>query len=373
MNFDFDEDQKALQDHARRFFGDRASSEAVREVLEGEQPFQTGLWTELAEMGFLGAAIPEKWGGSGFGYVELCLIAEEIGRSLAAVPFSSTVYLATELIKALGSEAQCAAWLPRIAAGEQIGCLAGAECWVEDDISRYPLRMGSEGLTGTSVPVVDGSIATFAIVLAETEDAGPALFLVDLAQPGVKRETLNSVDPSRGVARLTFAGATADPLGTPGEALAGLDAVLDRAAIFLAFEQIGGAEAALWMARDYSLERYAFGQPIGSFQAMKHMMADMYAALELARSNAYYGALALDGNPDLIPLAAAYSRISASKAYQKCSADNIQVHGGMGFTWEFDCHLHYRRAALLALQGGTVSSWSRKLVSRLKERDQAAA
>jgi alkylation response protein AidB-like acyl-CoA dehydrogenase len=159
--------------------------------------------------------------------------------------------------------------------------------------------------------------------------------------------------------------APADRLGVPGSAEILLSCILDRAAVFAAFEQIGGAEKALWMARDYSLERFAFGRPIGSFQAIQHMMADMYAATVLARSNAYYGVWALATQSDDLGLAAANARVSATQSYQLCARDAIHIHGGMGFTWEFDCHLHYRRSNFLAVQYGSLSQWEDRLVRQL--------
>ncbi|MFZ2994863.1 acyl-CoA dehydrogenase family protein [Sphingobium sp.] len=367
MNFDFDDDQKIIQSEIRRFLEDRAPIERVREVLDGKLPFQEALWRELGAMGFTGAAIPEAEGGSGLGYLELCLIAEELGRSLAAVPFASTVYLAAELIKAEGDEAQRARWLPRIATATTIGCLAVTEHSGRSDFSRLQCRYQDGTLTGVKHPVSDGDIADFAIVLAADGDADgkPSLFLVELTGAGVARVSLTSIDPTRAIARISFADAGAVRLGPAGDGLRILDEVYDKAAVLMAFEQIGGADRSLWMARDYSLERYAFGQPIGSFQAMKHLMADMYASATLARSNAYYGAWALSTGAAELPLAAAYARVSATRAYQFCASNCIQIHGGMGFTWEFDCHLHYRRANFLSLQCGTPTEWDRRLIARL--------
>jgi alkylation response protein AidB-like acyl-CoA dehydrogenase len=190
--------------------------------------------------------------------------------------------------------------------------------------------------------------------------------LVDLKGAGVSREPVKVIDPSRKAARVTFDGASAEPLGAPGKGFAILEAVYNRAAILVAFEQIGGAEAALQMACDYARERYAFGRQIGSFQAIKHMLADCYVALELARSNCYHGAWALATGADALPSAAAHARVAATIAYQQTSANNIQTHGGMGFTWEFDCHLHYRRSNHLALLLGGQSAWEDRLAAAIR-------
>jgi acyl-CoA dehydrogenase len=174
------------------------------------------------------------------------------------------------------------------------------------------------------------------------------------------------VDPTRSHAKLTFEGAPAERLGAPGQGWALLQRLLDRAAVLVAFEQVGGAQAALEMARDYALGRFAFGRPIASFQAVKHKMADMYVAIELARSNAYYGAWALSTDAPELPIAAAAARVSATEAFYLSAKECIQIHGGMGFTWEFDCHMYYRRAKLLALSLGSARRWKHELVARIE-------
>jgi alkylation response protein AidB-like acyl-CoA dehydrogenase len=221
-------------------------------------------------------------------------------------------------------------------------------------------------LTGAKVPVADGDVADFAIVLA-TEGVGRAgLFLVDLKGPGVTRASVATVDPTRSHARLSFDAAPAEALGAPGQGWPLTERLLDRAAVLVAFEQLGGAQAALEMAREYALGRFAFGRQIASFQAIKHKLADMYVGVELARSNAYYGAWALTKDTPELPVAAAAARVAASEAYYQAAKENIQIHGGMGFTWEFDCHLHYRRAKLTGLMLGSARRWKDLLVSRLE-------
>jgi alkylation response protein AidB-like acyl-CoA dehydrogenase len=183
---------------------------------------------------------------------------------------------------------------------------------------------------------------------------------------GVKAEAVETVDPTRSHAKVSFDGAAAEPLGAAGQGWAILDKVFDRAAVLYAFEQVGGSQAALEMARDYAMGRYAFGRPIASFQAIKHKLADVYVATELARSNAYYGAWALARNAPELPTAAAAARISANEAFFLAAKENIQVHGGMGFTWEFDCHLYYRRAKLLSLALGSTRLWKDRLITQLE-------
>lgn len=375
MNFDFSDDQKQLRDQARRFLAEKCSPKAVRAVLEGKADYDRDLWKGLAEMGFLGVAIPEEYGGTGAGHLELCVIAEELGRALAPVPFSSTVYLAAEALLLAGSEEQKQKWLPKISSGEAIGTLALFEGTSNPSPAAVKLAVSNGTLTGTKKPVADGAIADFAIVAARTGNSGRetdvSLFLIDLKAGGVTAKSLQNVDPSRQQAELTFAGAKAEPLGAANEGWSILSRVMDRAAVLIAFEQVGGADRALEMGRDYALDRIAFGRPIGSFQAIKHILADMYVSATLARSNSYYGAWALSTDAAELPEAAAAARISATQAFQHCAKQNIQVHGGMGFTWEFDCHLYYRRSNALALSLGSQSYWEDQLIDRMRQKNAA--
>jgi alkylation response protein AidB-like acyl-CoA dehydrogenase len=373
MNFDFSDDQKQLRDTARRYLAEHSPSQAVRAVLEGKAPYDRALWNGLAEMGFLGVAIPEQYGGAGAGQLELCVIAEEIGRVLAPVPFASTIYLAAEALMLAGSEAQKAKWLPKIAAGEAIGTLALFEGTGNPSPKAIKAAVSSGTLSGAKAPVADGMIADFAIVAARTAATGRetdiGLFIVELGGDGVARRALANLDQAHGQAEITFDKCKAEPLGAAGEGWSILTRLLDRAAVLMAFEQLGGADRALEMGRDYALERMAFGRPIGSFQAVKHMLADMYVAATLARSNCYYGAWALSTDAAELPEAAATARISATQAFQHCAKNNIQVHGGMGFTWEYDCHLYYRHAAATALALGSPTYWENQLIDRMRFRN----
>ncbi|MFN7054027.1 acyl-CoA dehydrogenase family protein [Hyphomonas sp.] len=372
MNLDFSDEQKQLRDQVRRFLEERCPPAAVRKVLEGDAGYDAGLYQGLAELGVLGAAIPEEYGGVGLGHLELCVVAEELGRVLAPVPVASSIYLAAECLLLAGSEEQKQEWLPKLAAGEAIGCFALKEGSGRMRAEKIAARFENGKLTGIKAPVADGMIADFAIVAAR-EGQGVSLCLVDLKASGVTREALDSIDPTRSQARLTFEGAPASRIGAAGDGWQIASQVLDRAAILIAFEQIGGADRSLEMARDYALERMAFGRQIGSFQAIKHMLADMYVSATLARSNGYYGAWALATNAPELPIAAATARVAATTAFQHCAKNNIQTHGGMGFTWEYDCHLYYRRSNALALALGSLSTWESLLIERMSHGNAAEA
>ena len=375
MNFDFSDDQKQLRDQARKFLSEKCPPKAVRTVLDGKADYDRELWKGLAEMGFLGVAIPEEYGGAGAGHLELCVIAEEMGRALAPVPFSSTVYLAAEALLLAGSDAQKQRWLPKIASGEAIGTLALFEGKGNPSPQGIKLDAAAGVLNGVKKPVADGAIADVLIVAARTGSSGRdsdiSLFLVDVKAGGVEAKALTNLDPTRGQAELAFSNCKAELLGATGEGFGIITQLFDRAAVLVGFEQLGGADRALEMGRDYALDRIAFGRPIGSFQAVKHMLADMYVSATLARSNCYYGAWALSTNAAELPEAAASARISATQAFQHCAKNNIQVHGGMGFTWEFDCHMYYRRANALALALGSLSYWEDALIERLRKKNAA--
>jgi alkylation response protein AidB-like acyl-CoA dehydrogenase len=377
VNFDFSDEQKQLRDQVRRYLEDRCPSSAVRAILEGPEPFDRGLYKGLGEMGFLGAAIPEEFGGVGLGHLELCVIAEELGRVNAPVPVDGSIFLVAEFLLAAGSQDQKAAWLPKLASGEAVGAFAFGEGPGRVTPRAIKAQVSGGKLSGAKVPVADGDCADVCIVAARStpgsDERGVSLYIVDLNGPGVSREAVDSIDPTRSQARIVFDGAPAERLGGEGEGWRIAAEVMDRAAVLTAFMQVGGSDRALEMARDYALERMAFGRQIASFQAIKHMLADMYVAATLARSNAYYGAWALSTGSAELSQAAATARVSATQAFQHCAKNNIQVHGGMGFTWAFDCHLFYRRANNLALSLGSLSTWEDLLIERLRRRNDVAA
>ncbi|MFT4102472.1 MAG: acyl-CoA dehydrogenase family protein [Burkholderiaceae bacterium] len=379
MDFDFSLEQKQLKDQVRRYLADHSGREAVRKILDGPEPTDRALWRGLGEMGYLGASIPEAYGGLGAGYLEACVIAEELGRAVAAVPYVSSIAIAAECLLLAGSDDQKQRLLPGLASGETIGTLAWVEHTGRQDKRPVETKARADGgawrVSGHKLAVADGDVADFAIVSASVDASAPrsfALLVVDLNAAGVKRTPIATIDPTRSHAELTFDDAPAELLGEAAGGARTLEAVFDRAAVLIAFEQIGGADRALEMARDYAMERFAFGRPIGSLQAIKHMLADMYVSATLARSNAYYGAWALSTGAPELPVAAATARVSATQAYQHCARNDIQVHGGMGFTWEFDCHLYYRRSNLLALTIGAQSVWEDRLIRLMREQRDAA-
>jgi alkylation response protein AidB-like acyl-CoA dehydrogenase len=347
-------------------------------VLDGNETHAEEVWKGLVDLGVPGVGIPEEFGGLGLSPLELCVVAEEIGRAAAPVPFDTSVVLATEALKLAGSDAQKKKWLPLLASGEAIGTLAVAEGPQPPRPRGIRTTFGGGRLNGKKVPVADGEAATFAVVLANTGgqnsnmgDRAVSLVLVDLKQSPVTRKRVETIDPARKHAELTFNDAAAELLGAEGEGWRTLERLYDAAAVYFAFAQVGGAESAMWMARDYALQRQAFGRAIGSYQAIKHKLADCYVKLELARSNAYYGAMMLtDGGADL-PVAAAAARIAATEAYDFAAKENIQTHGGIGFTWEADTQFHYRRARVMALSIGGPMAWKDKLVTRLEQKNAA--
>jgi alkylation response protein AidB-like acyl-CoA dehydrogenase len=366
MNFDFSDDQKQFRDTVRRFLAERCDLSVPRRVLDGDEPYAAEVWKGLADLGVLGVAIPEAHGGLGLGALELCVIAEELGRALAPVPALSSLYLASEALLRFGSDAQKEVWLPKLANGSAIGSLAVSEGAQQAAPGNLRASFVAGRLNGTKVPVADGEAAQFAIVLA-----GGCLVLAELAGPGVTRQRVATLDPSRKYAKIAFSDCKAETLGRPGEGWAMLDELHTAAAVPLAFEQIGGAEAAMYMARDYALERHAFGKPIGAQQAIKHKLADMYIKLELARSNAYYGAMMLATRGADLPVAAAAARVAATEANIYAAQECVQVHGGIGFTWAADPQLHYRRARLLAHALGGPATWKTRLVAELEKKNTA--
>ncbi len=371
MNFDYSDDQKFLKNEVRKFLDAHCTAAHVRKVLDNaEISHDAALWQGVAEQGWLGAAIPEDFGGLGLGRVELCAIAEELGRACAPIPFASTVYFLAEALMLAGSEAQKAKWLPKIAAGEVIGAYATSEGPGTVNPQTLQANVSGGKLSGTKIPVTDGDIADLAVVLAN-ENGKPGLFLVELGGAGVTRETLKTLDPTRSVAKITFSGAAAERLGDAGEGFALTEAVFDRAAVLIAFEQLGGADRCLEMAKDYAMDRYAFGRTIAGYQAIKHKLADIYVKNELARSNAYYGAWALNVGAAELPIAASAARVASSDAFWFASKENVQTHGGMGFTWAVDCHLYYRRSRQLALVAGAPKTWKERLVRQLERRNAA--
>lgn len=369
MNFQFSEEQEALRDEARKFLAAQSGREKARAVMDGAATHDAALWRQIAELGWTGLRIPESHGGLGLSILELCVLAEEVGRALSPVPFTSSVLMATELLMASGHEAAMEQWLPKLADGSAIGTVA----WMEGDAVRPDgaprLACVGDRLTGTKLPVADGLAADFAIVTAREGDGALIIALVDLKAEGVLRAPCETVDLVRKSARVDFAHAPCTILARADEAERLRAKCLQGTAVLLAFEGLGGADAAMEMAVDYARERVAFGRRIGGYQAVKHRCADMYIKNQLARSHAYYGAWALlTGAPELA-LAAAGARVAAIDALQFAAEENVQLHGGIGFTWESDCQFFYRRGRLLALSLGSRTFWSDQLVRALEQRN----
>lgn len=372
MNFEFSDDQNMLRDQAQRFLGENCPPGVVRKALESNAGHDPELWKKIVDMGWTATVIPEEQGGLGLSHLELCVIAEELGRAVAPVPFSSSVYLATEALLLAGSDQQKEAWLPKLAAGEALGTFAMSEGPGQTTPSSLSSSAAGGKLSGTKTPVPDAAIADLMVVLARHDGGdGGTLYLVPTDQAGVSATPVATLDPSRGHGAVTFDGADAEPLGEPGQGWALTEKLLNRAAILFAWEQVGGAQAALEQAREYALGRYAFGRPIASYQAIKHKLANMYVKNTLARSNCYYGAWALNTDAAELPLAAATARVSATQAYYFASKENIQTHGGMGYTWEFDCQFYYRRAKLLSVAVGSEALWQSKLITAVETSNAA--
>jgi alkylation response protein AidB-like acyl-CoA dehydrogenase len=274
-----------------------------------------------------------------------------------------------------GSKEQKQAWLPKLAAGDAIGTFALAEGpgrpTVKGIATRASDNVSESELTGSKIAVPDGDVADIAIVVAASnaKDSGDGAswYLVELDQQGVTRTPVETIDPTRSHAQIEFSDAPAQLLGGAGQGWGLTQRLLDRAAILFAWEQVGGADAALAMAKEYALGRYAFGRPIASYQAIKHKLANAYIKNTIARSNCYYGAWALSTGAAELPLAAATARVGAIQAYYFASKENVQTHGGMGYTWEFDCQFYYRRAKLLSVNLGSEGFWQDRLIRAVEQ------
>ena len=366
MNLDFSDDQKFLKEEARKFLEKEEALARNRSVLESNNKVDEDLWNKIVELGWTGIRIPEKYDGLSLGHLELCVVAEELGRFLAPVPFSSSVYLFTETIINFGSETIKQAILPKLVTGEIVGTLAVTEALMAPSKNNITLSCKDGLLNGKKIAVPDAEIATHAIFIAKT-DQGTSLQLVDLSSKGISIEHQENIDESRGYFSISFEDVESELIGDEINGWDLYESIINQAAVLFSYEQVGGSQAALDMAINYAQERYAFGRPIGSFQAIKHKLADMYIALTLAKSNCYYAAWALSTNASDLPTASATARVSSTKAFQLCSKENIQTHGGNGFTWEYDCHMFYRRSKLLSLNIGSLSNWKEKLVTSLEQ------
>jgi len=366
MNLDFSDDQKYLQEEARKFFEKEGGLGNARKVMDQSQDADHELWNKIVELGWTAIRVPEAYEGLGLGHLELCVVAEELGRSLAPVPFASSVYFFTEALIKYASEDTKKELLPKLVTGEVVGTYGIVEDSHQATEANIQVNTSADKLNGTKIAVPDAGMASHMIVVAKSSQ-GIELRLVNLQDSSVTVTPQKNIDTSKSFYKVEFNNTPSTLLGQSGEGWNYIQHLLDQAAVLFAFEQVGGSQAALDMAKAYSLERFAFGRQIGSYQAIKHKLADMYIAITLAKSNCYYGAWALSSESSELSLAAATARVSATKAFQLCSKENIQTHGGNGFTWEYDCHLFYKRSKVLSVLLGSEATWKEKLVQNLEK------
>jgi alkylation response protein AidB-like acyl-CoA dehydrogenase len=348
VNFAFSEEQEQLREFVRSFMEDKFPESAVREQMDTEQGYDPDVWAQMAnQMGLQGLIIPEEHGGQGFGYVELVVVLEEMGRALLCAPYFASVVLAANTLMHSGDEAAQATHLPGIASGDTIATLAFTEengRWDETGITMQATPDGdSWTLDGTKMYVLDGHTADLVLVAARTAN-GVSLFSTPGDASGLTRTALSTMDQTRKQAKLDFAAVPATLIGTEGEGWSVVSTVLDLAAVALAAEQVGGAQKCLEMAVEYAKVRVQFGRPIGSFQAIKHKCADMLLEVESAKSAAYYAGWCAAEMNDELPSVASLAKSYCSEAYFHATAENIQIHGGIGFTWEHPAHLYFKRA-----------------------------
>jgi alkylation response protein AidB-like acyl-CoA dehydrogenase len=371
MNFEFSADQDALREQVRKFLGKESPLGLSRQLMDGEAAAserRDAVWRGLAELGVTALMLPDEAGGIGLGAMELCVVAEEVGRQLSPVPLASTLYLAAQALLLGASADQQQRWLPAVAAGA-VGCLAAPLDGVID-VAALP-RFDGKNLNGPAALVADGLAAQWAVVLAADAAQQPLWVLARLEQ-GVGRRALATLDAPKPFAELRFEATPAEALDAVVDAPGLLQRLRNRAAVLLAFEQLGAADAALEMAAAYARERKAFGRAIGSYQGIKHKLADLYTEIQMARAHCYYGAWALAADaadvtapaPELSAAAAA-ARVSASRAFSLMAQEGLHVHGGMGYTWELDCHLFLRRARQQAVLLGHELQWSEQLAAEL--------
>jgi alkylation response protein AidB-like acyl-CoA dehydrogenase len=347
VNFAFSEEQEDLRAAVRRFLAEKSPESEVRRLMETVSGYDAAVWRQAArQLGLPGLAIPEKFGGSGSGYAELTVVFEEMGRVLLCAPFFATVALAANLLLSTDDEVAKADYLPGLASGDVMATVALAEPsgrWDEVGVTLAASRAdGAWTLTGEKLFVLDGTIADLLLVVARAP-AGISIFAVGKGAPGLAVEPLATMDQTRKQARVLLRATPARLVGAEGEGWPAVSRMLDLAAVALAAEQVGGAQRVLDMAVGYAKTRVQFGRPIGSFQAIKHKCADMLLEVESARSAAYYGCFVAEDRDEL-PVAASLAKAYCSEAYLHAAAENIQIHGGIGFTWEHPAHLYFKRA-----------------------------
>jgi alkylation response protein AidB-like acyl-CoA dehydrogenase len=369
MNFAFSEEQEELRKSVRRFLEDKSPETEVRRLMETTDGYDPAVWSQMAEqLGLQSLIIPEQFGGSGFSYVELIVVLEEMGAALLCAPFFSTVALATNALLTAGDQSAQEYLLPGIASGETIATLAFTEDsgrWDTDGVTLEAQKTDDGwALRGHKSYVIDGHVAGLLLVVGRTA-AGLSLFGVKGDADGLTRTALPTMDQTRKQARLEFSDTPAWLIGTEGGAAEGLTKTLDLAAVALAAEQVGGAQRCLDSAVEYAKTRIQFGRPIGSFQAIKHKCADMLLEVESAKSAAYYAGWAAAEDSDELPVVASLAKSYCSEAYFHAAAENIQIHGGIGFTWEHPAHLYFKRAKSSELMLGDPAYHRELLAQRI--------
>jgi alkylation response protein AidB-like acyl-CoA dehydrogenase len=369
MNFAFSDEQEELRTAVRRFLAEKSPESEVRRLMDTEDGYDPVVWSQMADqLGLQSLTIPEEFGGSGFTYVELLVVLEEMGAALMCAPFFSSVALGANALLTSGDDEAKKSYLPGIASGETIATLAITEDNGKWDFGAIELAATKKGdgwvLNGHKMFVIDGHVANLIVVAARTS-AGVTLFAVQGDAAGLTRTPLPTMDQTRKQARLQFAEVPAVLIGVDGGAEAGLSKTLDLAAVALAAEQVGGAQRVLDASVEYAKTRIQFGRPIGSFQAIKHKCADMLLEVESAKSAAYYAAWAAAEDSDELPVVASMAKSYCSEAYFHSAAENIQIHGGIGFTWEHPAHLYFKRAKSSELLLGDPSYHRELLAQRI--------
>ncbi len=369
MDLIFGAEHEELREAVRRFLERKSPESEVRRLMETTAGYDPAVWSQMADqLGLQGLIIPEQFGGSGYGYVELTVVLEEMGRALLCAPYFSSVVMAANLLMASGDEDAQKDYLPGIADGSVIATVALAETdgrWDEAGVTlRADSRDGGWTLTGEKLFVFDGTVADLVLAAARTP-GGVSVFAVEKGAAGLSAGPMSTMDQTRKQARLTFDSTPARLLGGEGEGWPAVSAMLDLAAVALAAEQAGGAQKVLEMAVEYAKVRVQFGRPIGSFQAIKHKCADMVLEVESAKSAAYYAGQAAAAGDEELPVLASLAKSRCSEAYSRAAAENIQVHGGIGFTWEHPAHLYFKRAKSSELLFGDPAYHRELLAQRL--------
>ncbi len=376
MNFGFNDEQELLRSTARKFFDNECPSTTVRTLMEAPEGMTPELWKKLAEQGWLGLIAPEEHGGMALGIVDLVVLLEEMGRAVVPGPFFSTVLLGGLAILEAGSDAQKKAWLPKLCSGEARATLAWMEPSAELGAAGVTLQAAARGsgftLNGTKLFVHDAHTADVIVVAARTSSGqnpedGISLFLVPKGTPGLAVTLLPTMDQTRKLCEVTLTNVSVGGeaiMGAPGGGWKPLARVIDRATVGLCAEMCGGAQKVLDMTVEYAKIRQAFGRPIGSYQGVKHKAADMLVDVENSKSITYYAAWAMDEGVPEGPLAVSMAKAYVSDAYRRVSGAGIQLHGGIGFTWEHDLHLYFKRAKGSEFTFGD-ATWHRERVAQL--------